>query len=370
MSNTALPSVPLTESKKRIVWLDMLRAFAIFLVVVIHASSQNFYNVSVFSSDWIAFAVYDCLAHIAVPLFVMISGALFLDERRSISIKRLYQKNILRIFTAFLFWSSINVLDIIINAYREKGTADGLDATELLGTFVTGRGVMWFVFMIIGLYIITPLLRCITKYDNYTKYFLILWFVMGSVLPAVFEVGKLSGWEFISYLSKAYNKINFTFALKYSGYYVLGHYLLKNDIKPSARKMLYVFGVSSALFCILITVFVSQGREKAYVYFINNYISPNLVLCAAALFLFFKYTVSQMSFSLPCLKVVNSVSSLSFGIYFMHMFILGWLERWKITSVSFSGWLSVPILSVVVFLASWIIIFVVSKIPFFNKHII
>ncbi|MCH5320711.1 MAG: acyltransferase family protein [Eubacterium sp.] len=370
MRNVSVDMPISAEKTKRFFWLDMLRAFSILLVVVIHVSAQNFYKTPVSSTRWVSFAFYDCFAHIAVPLFVMISGALFLNKDRKIDVKKLYSKNILRICTAFIFWSLINIADIILNTYIDQGNLTGIDTKKIIGTFITGSSVMWFIFMIVGLYIITPLLRRITSNGNYTLYFIVLWFIMGSVIPAVFELCKLREWDYVSYFSSAYSKMHFTFALEFSGYYVLGHYLFKNDFSKSKRMLIYGLGFLGAVFCVLITVIVSQSRDKAYVYFINSYIAPNLVLAASGAFVFFKYELSVINLPSFCRKFINSVSACSFGIYLIHMFILNWLERAGFTSRSFVGWLCVPALTGVVFLISYIIVLIISKIPFFNKYII
>lgn len=63
----------------RLPYLDYLRVMAAAAVIMIHVSAQNWDNVPVMSSDWIIFNLYNSLAQWAVPMFLMLSGALMLD---------------------------------------------------------------------------------------------------------------------------------------------------------------------------------------------------------------------------------------------------------------------------------------------------
>ena len=72
--------------------LDILRILACVMVVGIHTTMEGWYNISPRSYNWIVLNFYDTLVRPAVPLFFMISGALFLSKD-SIDIKKLWTKN-------------------------------------------------------------------------------------------------------------------------------------------------------------------------------------------------------------------------------------------------------------------------------------
>lgn len=76
--------------------------------MVLHISAQNWRVTDVISFEWNVFNFYDSIVRWAVPVFVMISGALFLS--REYSIKKIYGKNILRILVAF-FWVIVLCFD-------------------------------------------------------------------------------------------------------------------------------------------------------------------------------------------------------------------------------------------------------------------
>ena len=89
--------------EQRINFLDYLRVFAIFFVVMLHASTQNWCSTDVNSFAWQVFNIYDSLSRWAIPVFVMISGALFIP--RKISLSKIFKKYILRLVISLVFWS-------------------------------------------------------------------------------------------------------------------------------------------------------------------------------------------------------------------------------------------------------------------------
>ena len=78
--------------------LDLLRIVATAAVVLLHTAKRVWYNVPVSSTDWYISNIYLSAVRWAVPVFVMISGTLFL--LRDVSIKKLYRNNILRMATS------------------------------------------------------------------------------------------------------------------------------------------------------------------------------------------------------------------------------------------------------------------------------
>ena len=98
-----------TVSKQKsghIVWLDIVRLAAMFMVVCCHCTDPfNFYPGTSPEIGEIKFwgAAYGALLRPCVPLFVMITGALLLPVRESSG--AFYKKRITRVFFPFLIWS-------------------------------------------------------------------------------------------------------------------------------------------------------------------------------------------------------------------------------------------------------------------------
>ena len=72
--------------KNHIAYLEVLRLVACILVVGVHVSAFNLEQVPVESLNFKVMNGLDCLSILGVPLFVMISGALFLAPSYDVTV--------------------------------------------------------------------------------------------------------------------------------------------------------------------------------------------------------------------------------------------------------------------------------------------
>ena len=133
----------------RVVYFDYLRILATLAIVALHTCGKA--NVEIASTNWNVLNIYDSLTRWGVPVFVMISGALFLGK--DIPMQKLLKKNILRIITAFLFWS------LLYTMWKIQISEHSSSLRDVLLTFFKGHYHMWFLYMIVCLYLIVPLLN-------------------------------------------------------------------------------------------------------------------------------------------------------------------------------------------------------------------
>ena len=89
----------------------------------------------------------------------MISGSLFL--RKNVTVKEIYKKYILKILVIYLVW---NVVYCLIN-----GLLKGRRFASIVKRMVHGYDTLWFLLMIIGLYMIVPILQRIIMSKQLTK---------------------------------------------------------------------------------------------------------------------------------------------------------------------------------------------------------
>ncbi len=353
----------------RIRYLDSLRALATVAVVAIHVAGNNWYGY-VGSSDWMVFTVYAGICKFCVPIFFMISGALFLNPGRKCDLKRLYAHNILRLVLFLIVWSIIYLLFHLLESGEDVTPASlaGCVKSILKGDTQTH---FWFVYALIGIYVVSPIIKVFT--DNAGKrmiqYYLILWLVIQSVFDAVSEV------PLIAPVFNNIAKMQIQVTMSYLGFFVLGHYLATYDLGSRARKLVYALGACGLTTSIILTMYLSIVNgipdETCFGYFF-----PGLVLYSAAVFVFFRQRGKKESLerdggiSRKGEVVISAVSRYSLGIYGVHMLFIFLLWNIGITTFSFCSVLSVPAITFVVLMVSLCVSWILSKVPIINKFMV
>lgn len=350
---------------KRCIYLDSLRIFSALAVICIHTSVQIFFGADnspaalVGSSAWCAAAVYDALSRFCVPMFLMISGALFLGKR--LSIKRIYGKYILRILTAYVFWSFLYALLRDIRVYSI--------------VFWTIRGGPRFSFLcyIIGLYMLVPLLDRFVCEPRYMSYFLILCFFFGFLEPQLYDIASV---EQIRYISTLYPDVHeFFINMRLSemtwlpAYFVLGYALFHYDIKPKYRRVLYCHGLLGAAATVCGTVW-SSLRANALIQYWFSYRSVNVLFMTVGMFVFAKYECSKISLCPALERALSRVAELTFCVFLVHSWVLDtFLLDMGITAYCAPAWISIPVIVLLAFVISLCIAFGAKKIPVLNRYI-
>ncbi len=342
---------------KRYIQFDILRIIAVFAVIMLHVSASRFW-VSFPSYEWEVLNVYDSLSRWGVPIFVMISGALFLDSNKPFSIKKLYGKNIVRILCALVFWS------VIYQLYRTNA-----DTTlwQFVSGVIKGPVHLWFLKMLLGLYVVIPVLRLIVVDRKIELYFLIIAFLTAFIIPLFIRIIGYYDPQLNVAATKLVNTIGLDIASGYTGYFVLGHYLSTLYLKH-IRKVFYCMGFLSFFSVMVLTSVISHYFNYPKVVLYDNLI-PLTLFEAIAVVCFVSYNVGRVSNRFHML-IVN-LSKMSFGIYLIHILIIKIADdRFGINSSVFNPVIFVPCFSIIVFVISKCIVWILSRIPVLNRYII
>ena len=191
------------------------------------------YNIK--SYGWNVCNIYDSFVRYSVPIFVMLSGTFFLDNSKPLPWQKLAKKTF-RLITAFIFWSACYAIVGIVRKYGFS--ISGHMIIEFIGRVMQGSYHMWFLFMIVGLYLVTPMLREITKDRKLSWYFVALWFIFWGCTSYIVRIPTYG-----KYFSKIFNNIGIHTVLGYSGYYVLGYLLSTTRFSKKSKICIYIFGL-------------------------------------------------------------------------------------------------------------------------------
>ena len=339
--------------KERIIWFDLLKIFAILAVVFLHSASFIFIEEPLFSNGWHVSNIYDSLVRFCVPIFIMVSGALFLNDNKDIDIKKLYKKNIVRLLSAYIIW---NVIYNLYNIYFNN-----LEISIINIPFLSADH-MWFMPMIICLYIVTPILKLIVKDKKVTEYLLIVFIIFGITLPFIGQLAALKYNVLSTFISEFRPEIT-----GYVGYYILGYYLY--TYKPfKAKNVTFMLGYTIAtIMCILGTIIASKVTSTKEVIF-YDYFSLTTLIQAICIFLLFKYVISKKKLNDKVRTNISKIASYTFGIYLVHMLVFYELIRLGFDTSTMNSLIYIPLLGVSSILISLAIIFIISKIPILNKY--
>jgi surface polysaccharide O-acyltransferase-like enzyme len=214
------PSILIETDQGNIFWLDVLRVFATVAVVFLHVSAEVVTGITDTKTfSWWAANLYDSAVRWAVPVFVMISGALLLGHSHKESFTQFYRKRSSRVIIPLVFWTAA-YFAFISHYYGQ------IELKTALISIVLGKPYwhLWYLYMLVGLYIITPFLRTYVASSSIKeRYALIIVIFTFAALNAA-----LNYFVFNNIISDM--QTVFTMFVPYVGYYICGQN--KDNIHP------------------------------------------------------------------------------------------------------------------------------------------
>lgn len=353
--------------RKKEVWIELLRIAACFAVIILHMGAQHFRDIPVDSYSWKVSNFYHGISRFAVACFIMISGYLYLNENRKLPIKKLYLKNILPLVVVFFFWQFFygTYLTVVENQLV-IGSSDFFK--RILIRVSKPYFHLWYLPMLIGLLIITPILREVLKGENgkrLEKYIILLYFVF-QILPVSIGYFPVPNQKYIKNVLGLFQPELVT---SYAGYYVLGHYLGDSQFGKKKEFIVYGLGILFIGVGILLCQYYSVQSGVAMQSFYENYTVPTFFY-SSAVFLFFKNYLSKIKWGLQSEKVICRIGNCTFGIYLIHAFFRDILKRTGIDSLTWNTAVGIPLIAVFIFILSYIAIEIIKAIPGLKKWIV
>lgn len=275
--------------------MDALRGFAALFVVLLHVTAGSLCADKAVDSEWIAANVLNGLTRWTVPVFVMLSGAFML--KKNFGVKSLWLERIGHLFFILIFWN------VVSEFYIQKA----FHISSLRNIFFPNFYHLWFLYMLIGLYALLPLLKCVVEQGK-EVYLLTLWFLF-EICVNTTGVGK-------SWLGLC----NLQFG-DYIGYFVLGHYLYERRqwVKNKPLWPLACLGAAAMAFAIWQTYTKTLHSGNLYT---EAYDNLHLYVFLTSVTLFVAFMKLEISPDGRFSKVIVLLSRCSLGIYLMHPFLI------------------------------------------------
>lgn len=321
--------------KERIFYYDFLRAFAIIAVIICHV--DHFFGPLVGTTQIVAQMTFHDIGRIGVPIFLMISGALILN-RPYPDLTEFLKKRFTRIIYPFIFWIILILVQLQYYRYNEA---------FLWNTFIGEPSITWYFWVLIGIYLFLPVLNSFVKeYDESgLKYFLSIWFIL--MILKTFNAYPL------------WTNFDLSYFAGYVGYPVLGYYLANKEFKISDSKVC-LLGLITLIASLSVFVYLNYFNSP---YISMIYQNVPIIFMGTGLFLFVKYLDKLNKFNSIkdnfIGKAIISLSVCSYGMYFSHVLVVKFLSYYNPHSH-----LMFPVMFVLIILLSWLLPYVLSKIPY------
>lgn len=336
---------------ERHVWIDGIRVFAAFCVVLLHAASPHVINFEI--PDWAIANMYDGLVQSCVPLFLMISGYLLLD--RDESLRDVLVKRVVRIMIPLAFWTLVFMIWRF--TYRENFNPSFYAFYTLVLSPVYYH--LWFLYALTGLYLLLPLLRLIFRNarPEHLALYISLWFIANSLIPLFTKMTNIT------------NKVDLGAASGLAGFLFLGAVLGRMEL--DARKIglgMLAFALGAAV-TVFGTAWLSERAGSFDGTLLRN-LSPSVILMSAGTFVLLKHLL--LKGGTPG-AVTRSLAAASFGIYLVHPLFLDLItpiiENMLARNAMAGLALAIPLTAVSAFILSWLAVRLLMALPVLRQTV-
>lgn len=318
-------------------------------VIVLHIAVNN-YPGKVGSIGQISSIFWGGVTRFCVPVFIMISGSLFLDKKYNLEIKKLYLCNIKKLIITLGFWA------LLYELANKKAMPNILNTFKVLST----QPHLWYLYMLIGIYIWIPAVRRFVHSSSkeLLQYTILLLFILSSLYHA-----SISFWG-PNVISIFIQKMGMGMENSYIGYFLLGYYLNNYKLKKFSFYFIEVLGFLSILITLYLTFRISHSSpmDERFYY----YLQPGIYLYSSSIFIL----AQKVDIKSPWVQlIVQELASKSFGIYLVHMiFVLIFWSGERGTFIYYNTELFLR--TIVVLVLSYICTSLLKNIPIINKWIV
>lgn len=329
------------EPKKQIAYFEWLRILAAGAVVLMHTAAQGFNTAPVDAGAWLWQTAWDSLVRWPVPIFMMITGALFLP--RKTPLPAVLRRYVPRMALCWLLWSAVYALH---------------SGGDFAAKLAAGHYHLWYLPYLCGVYLAMPFLQRIVSEEPLERGLLAVSAVIGLLVPwlAEFLIFLFPGMGGI--VRSIRGHLEFTFFMDCIALVLLGHYLHRRELTAKQRRGIYLLGLLGIFVTFTATVWASRRSGAANSLFFD-FKAPNNLCTAAAVFVFAKYNLKKLP------KAADALARCSFGIYLLHPLLLELLAEQGLSLPA--PW--TPAMAAAVFVISAVISAVLGKLPVVGKYL-
>lgn len=354
----------INPTKPRIQFLDWLRVIACLMVMTVHACECIYSNDYSFQFPteadrwWVA--IVNGLVRPAVPLFLIASAYLLIPVKTDLL--TFYRRRLSRVFIPFIVWLALYA--VLPALWGEWSSAEAMDnLRQVFINFIPRESHLWFMYMLLGIYLIMPILspwleKC-TKRDEQIMLgiwlFTSLFWRLHEACGSIFGECWWNPWPTFHYVSG------------YVGYVVLAHYIRTyiqwSTIQTICRCLpLFLLSWGWCIYSFYSRSFYVEAVSSLEIDWQPTAFAP--VLMSFSLFMMIR-CINNVAVRLQ--RVIEAISRQTYGMYLMHMMMLP--AYFGFFGSCLSGLSLIIATAVATYITSYLLTWIISKIPLLNKTV-
>lgn len=350
----------------RKVGYDILRIIACFLVISNHTIGVYDQWGYITTFKWIVADIMFCLSKTAVPIFLLLSGALLLNKKEA---HKDWIKRILHIIVLIACWAIIYKCESLINAPNKFSFLEACKI--LLQSVVDSIAIlpswhMWYLYVLLGIYLMLPFLRKMSQ--NMDKkdciVFVVIWLIFSGFIPYYNSI--FTGKEIV-----LNNNIWLGIFGSYITLYVMGYIITRITVSKKNVIIATIILIFSLMINVIVTYIKSQEAQMAVRIFDSALVMPVMITACSMLYIaraldnYIKFESGRIS------NILAEIGKCTLGVYLVHPIILRTMYANKLFMKYFGNYSmslhQTIIVQLITFVISTIIVYIVRKIPIVKK---
>ena len=275
--------------------LDLARTYAMFMVILNHV--VDYYLLRTEPNRLVYYL--EAMSHSAVPVFLMLTGALLLKRPIDLEPGEFYKKSFFKLALPSMLFTSINAL---VDTLRGRMTwelfLEGIRA-GMLRLYPS-----WYMFMLVGVYAVIPIICLVKRNINSRKY---------AIIGIVFFL-----WAMISQQKDTFGaSYSIGCSLSYLGFVILGNIISERTEKHKSNTIgliLVITGLGLQLVNFTTLFNIVKNGGAYYTKSINAYSAP--LKCISSIMIFSGFSMLDIK------KNWKRLSESSFIVYLSHKMVL------------------------------------------------
>lgn len=316
------------SARKRYQWVNLLNVIACIAVIALHVTLNVFTPER--SRAWLTSLIIHALCIFATPIFFMISGMNLLNYRKRYSTKDFFLKRLKRVGVALICASLLCYLLFGLfphSFYNCDSYLTAFGPIDFLERFFSNsiNDIYWFLYSIIYLYLLTPLLSLAVSNKRTMTYLLALTGFSCFVIPLLQQLGVSN-----TYLNPLFGWSAFSYTPLF--YYLAGGYIgnhVPMPVAPNKKRTLFLAALFVLSFSGMVVIGLAANgafgpqMSNKFVDFPTSTASPLCALETLSLFLLARQ-LDQFLQGEAIGALLTRLSKLSFNVYLIHNLFLLW----------------------------------------------